>query len=252
VESISFENVEFQYASGSTPAVENISLTIREGERVAFVGPSGSGKTTLLKMIAGLYRPTKGKLAINKVDSEGLDYEDFRRHIGLVSQETQLFAGTIRENLLFVNPDATDEDCRNAMAHAAASGLLTRGGEGLDTKIGEGGIKVSGGERQRLAIARALLRDPGIIMFDEATSSLDSLTEKEITQTIRNIVAARPQVITILIAHRLSTIAHAERIYVMEKGKIVETGTHEELLKEGGLYAALWREQSGVSEKKSG
>ena len=235
----------FQYASGSIPAVRDVSLSIRSGEQVAFVGPSGSGKTTILKLIAGLYRSTSGKLTVNGVGPGKLDYEDLRRRIGLVSQETQLFAGTIRENLLFVNPRATYAECVRAMEQAAAAGILERGGQGLDTKIGEGGIKVSGGERQRLAIARALLRDPEIIMFDEATSSLDSLTEKEITRTIREIVAKRPQVITILVAHRLSTVSHVKRIYVMENGAIIETGSHEQLLKQGGLYAALWREQSG-------
>jgi len=245
IKSIEFDRVGFQYASGSIPAVRDVSLSIRSGEQVAFVGPSGSGKTTILKLIAGLYRSTSGKLTVNGVGPGKLDYEDLRRRIGLVSQETQLFAGTIRENLLFVNPRATDAECVRAMEQAAAAGILERGGQGLDTKIGEGGIKVSGGERQRLAIARALLRDPEIIMFDEATSSLDSLTEKEITRTIREIVAKRPQVITILVAHRLSTVSHVKRIYVMENGAIIETGSHEQLLKQGGLYAALWREQSG-------
>ena len=244
VKAIAFHRASFQYASARTPAVRNVTLTIKAGEQVAFVGPSGSGKTTLLKLISGLYRPSSGTLTVNDVDAGTIDYEEFRGRIGLVSQETQLFAGTIRENLLFVKPDATDEECLRAISQAAANGVLTRGGQGLDTKIGEGGIKVSGGERQRLAIARALLRDPDIIMFDEATSSLDSLTEKEITKTIRDIVAHRPEVVTILVAHRLSTVSHAKRIYVMEKGKLAESGTHAELLKEGGLYAALWREQS--------
>jgi ATP-binding cassette, subfamily B, bacterial len=245
VESIRFDDVSFQYASGNTPAVRNATLEIKAGEQVAFVGPSGSGKTTVLKLIAGLYRPSSGRLSINGVDSEKVDYEEFRRRIGLVSQETQLFAGTIRENLLFVSPNASDEDCIKAMEQAAAGSILARGDKGLDTKIGEGGIKVSGGERQRLAIARALLRDPEIIVFDEATSSLDSLTEKEITETIREIVAKRPEVITIMVAHRLSTVSHAKRIYVMEKGAVIEIGDHDQLLKEKGLYAALWREQSG-------
>src|SRR3989344_6673489 len=245
IKSIEFDRVGFQYASGSIPAVRDVSLSIGSGEQVSFAGGSGSGKTTILKLIAGLYRSTSGKLTVNGVGPEKLDYEDLRRRIGLVSQETQLFAGTIRENLLFVNPRATDAECVRAMEQAAAAGILERGGQGLDTKIGEGGIKVSGGERQRLAIARALLRDPEIIMFDEATSSLDSLTEKEITRTIREIVAKRPQVITILVAHRLSTVSHVKRIYVMENGAIIETGSHEQLLKQGGLYAALWREQSG-------
>jgi len=245
VSAIRFREVSFQYASGEKPALRDISLEIRAGEEVAFVGPSGSGKTTLLKLISGLYRPVSGTLTLNDIDSSRIDYADFRRRIGLVSQETQLFAGTIRENLLFVNPGASDADCLLVLEQAAAAGIIERAGQGLDTKIGEGGIKVSGGERQRLAIARALLRNPEIIMFDEATSSLDSLTEKEITATIRSLAEKRPGVITILVAHRLSTVAHAKRIYVLEKGSIAETGTHEELLRKKGLYSALWREQSG-------
>ena len=161
-----------------------------------------------------------------------------------MSQDTQLFSGSIRENLLFVNPSATDAECMEVLEKAACQSLLARADKGLDTVIGEGGVKVSGGEKQRLSIARALLRRPRLLVFDEATSSLDSLTEEEITVTIRD-VSVRKDLITILIAHRLSTVLHADRIYVLERGRIVESGRHEDLLELKGLYYAMWRQQIG-------
>lgn len=244
--SIEFKKVSFSYPSVDIPSVRDISITIKKGETVAFVGPSGSGKTTLAKLLVGLYRPTEGEIRVNGISGDRFDYDAFRKRIGYVSQDTQLFAGTIRENLLFVNPAATDEQCLAVLEQAAATPIIERGGKGLETKIGEGGIKISGGERQRLAIARALLRNPDLIIFDEATSSLDSITEKSITETIRLIADLRPNLVTLLVAHRLSTVAHADTIYVLEKGKIIEHGSHEKLLARRGLYAALWREQSAA------
>lgn len=247
--SVVFKNVDFGYQTGGVAALRHMNLDIKKGETVAFAGYSGSGKTTLVKLLVGLYRPTKGTVLLNGIDGRNVDYDAFRRRIGYVSQETQLFAGTIRENLLFVNPQATDDDCWEALRSASVVAIAERGGLGLETRIGEGGIKISGGERQRLAIARALLRDPELIIFDEATSSLDSITEKSITETIREIAKSRPNLITVMVAHRLSTIAHADRIYVLEKGKVVEEGAHKILLKKKGLYAALWREQSGDPDR---
>ncbi|MDD5068691.1 MAG: ABC transporter ATP-binding protein [Candidatus Pacebacteria bacterium] len=244
LESIEFKNVDFAYSGARSSAVSGINLKVHVGETVAFVGPSGSGKSTLVKLVLGLYQPEKGSLSFNTVNASKIDFEALRSRVGLVAQETQLFSGTIRDNLLFVKTDATDEECLLALSFAQATTILERSGQGLDTKIGEGGVKVSGGERQRLAIARALLRKPELIIFDEATSSLDSITEKEITDTIQSVEIAAKGVMQILVAHRLSTIAHAKRIYVLEKGKIIEEGTHESLLKKKGLYAALWREQS--------
>ncbi len=241
--SIRFKDVDLQYESSSEPAVNNISLDIKAGDSVAFVGPSGSGKTTLIKLLVGLYKPTKGTIFINDHDNNTIDLEAYRKQIGLVSQDTQLFAGTVRENLLFAAPDSSDEACINALKAAAALNIIERGGQGLNTKIGEGGLKLSGGEKQRLAIARALLREPDLIIFDEATSSLDSLTEEEITQTIKEIEKLKPGLITVLVAHRLSTIIHAKNIVVLEKGKIAEIGSHKELLQKQGLYSALWRQQ---------
>lgn len=245
---IAFDHVTFSYGENGTHSVNGATFTLNAGETIALVGASGSGKSTIAKLLVGLYSPNKGKILMNGEDSSKLDYDDFRRKIGLVAQETQLFAGTIRENLLFVNPRATDEDCIHAMKQANILNLLERAEHGLDTKIGEGGIKISGGERQRLAIARALLRNPELIIFDEATSALDSVTEHAITETIQHIKNERQDLMCVLIAHRLSTIMHADKIIVLEKGTIVESGTHAQLLRKKGLYYAFWRQQSGGSD----
>jgi len=247
IETVEFSSVDFAYNTAEQKTIKGISLKVKAGETVALVGPSGSGKSTLIKLLVGLYQPNAGQLLFNGQDSKNIDFDQLRQRVGLVSQDTQLFAGTFRENLLFVRPKASDAECLEAMKLAAADSLLERGGKGLDTRIGENGIKLSGGEKQRLAIARALLRQPEIIIFDEATSSLDSITEKAITETIRTIEKVRPNVMTIMVAHRLSTIAHAQKIFVLEKGSVIETGTHESLIKDGGLYAALWRQQIAVS-----
>ncbi|MDP4000917.1 MAG: ABC transporter ATP-binding protein [bacterium] len=246
VKKINFVDVGFRYNTETTPAVNDINVEIKSGQTVAFVGPSGSGKTTIVKLLVGLYRPTEGAILFNDTNSKELNFQQLRSKLGLVSQDTQLFAGTIRENLLFASPGASDEECVQALTSAAALTVVNRGSEGLDAKIGEGGLKLSGGEKQRLAIARALLRKPELIIFDEATSSLDSLTEEQITQTIKSVEHLTPDLITVLIAHRLSTVAHADVIYVLEKGKIVEKGSHDELLELKGLYAALWRNQIAV------
>jgi ATP-binding cassette, subfamily B, bacterial len=201
-----------------------------------------------MKLLVGLYRPMQGNIFYNGIDENNIDFNDLRNQIGFVTQDTQLFSGTIRENLMFVNPKATEDDLLDALDKASCNNLLSRAEKGVDTMIGEGGLKLSGGEKQRLSIARALIRRPRLLIFDEATSSLDSLTEEEITDTIRTISDTSDQ-ITILIAHRLSTIMHADRIYVLERGEVVETGAHEQLLVEKGLYYAMWRQQIG--ERKS-
>jgi ATP-binding cassette subfamily B protein len=244
LEELAFENVTFTHQTASQPAVRDISFRIERGRTLAFVGPSGAGKTTLVKLLVGLYRPQAGRILYNGVDSREADMEGLRERIGFVTQETQLFSGTIRENLLFVRPDATDAECLEALQRAACQSLLERAAKGLDTVIGEGGIKVSGGERQRLSIARALLRRPDLLVFDEATSSLDSLTEEEISHTIRDVAESR-DVMSILIAHRLSTVMHADQIFVLERGQVVEMGRHQELLDQTGLYYAMWRQQVG-------
>jgi ATP-binding cassette subfamily B protein len=241
---LAFDEVSFTHASATAPALAQVSFQARRGETVAFVGPSGAGKTTLVKLLVGLYRPGSGEILYNGVPSEQVDLDRFRERIGFVTQDAQLFSGTIRENLLFVRPEATDAQCLDVLRRAAATSLLNRADNGLDTVIGEGGMKISGGEKQRLSIARALLRNPHLLVFDEATSSLDSLTEEEISRTMRD-VAEAADVITVLIAHRLSTVLHADRIYVLERGRVVEEGHHDELLARTGLYYAMWRQQVG-------
>jgi ATP-binding cassette subfamily B protein len=244
VKNLDFEDVTFQHLTASNPALQDVTFNTERGQTVAFVGPSGSGKTTLVKLLVGLYQPQKGSIKYNGKDSRQIDLNQLREQIGLVTQDAQLFAGTIRDNLKFVNPHATDEELIDVLNKAAAQSLLARADKGLDTLIGESGIKVSGGEKQRLSIARALLRHPKILVFDEATSALDSLTEEEINKTIRDVSHAKNH-ITILIAHRLSTVMHADKIYVLEKGKVSESGTHQQLLDQKGLYYAMWRQQIG-------
>lgn len=233
-----FQDVRFRHKGAQEDALGGVSFDARLGQTIAFVGPSGSGKSTLVKLLVGLYTPNEGEVFYNGVATTALRYNRVRRQIGFVTQETYLFAGTIRDNIRFVAPDASDEQIVAAMRAASCAYLLERSPEGLDTVIGERGMKLSGGEKQRLSIARALVRQPALLIFDEATSALDSLTEEQITNTVREI-SARATQITILIAHRLSTVMHADTIFVLEKGRIVESGSHAALLETRGLYYAM-------------
>jgi ATP-binding cassette subfamily B protein len=244
IEKLKFSNVSFKHNTASSNALDGISFQADKGETIAFVGPSGSGKTTLVKLLVGLYQPQQGDIEYNGNSYKLIDLDQLRSHIGFVTQDTQLFSGTIKENLLFVAPNATDEECLDVLNKAACQNLLARADKGIDSMIGEGGVKVSGGEKQRLSIARALLRKPSLLVFDEATSSLDSITEEEISATVRSLSQNKNQV-TIMIAHRLSTIMHADKIFCLEKGKIIELGKHEELISQKGLYYAMWRQQIG-------
>jgi ATP-binding cassette, subfamily B, bacterial len=244
IEALSFKQVGFQHQTANFKAIDQISFEAKKGETIAFVGPSGAGKSTLVKLLVGLYEPQEGDILMNGVNTAQIDMSALRNQISFVTQDTQLFAGTIKENLAFVAPGATEEDMLLALTKASCANILDKGGNGLATVIGEGGLKLSGGEKQRLSIARALLRHPHLLIFDEATSSLDSLTEESITDTIRDLSKEREQ-ITIMIAHRLSTIIHATRIYVLEKGTVIESGNHQSLLEEKGLYYAMWRQQIG-------
>lgn len=247
IDQIDLEHVSYTYVDSEDSAVSDVSFVLKKGTTTALVGPSGSGKTTIIKLITGLYRPDNGTLKVNGVDTRDVDFYTFRSRLGYVAQDTGLFAGTVRENLQFVRPDATDAMCIEVLKQSSLDYLLERGddkrGRGLDARIGETGIKLSGGEKQRLAIARSLLRDPDLLIFDEATSALDSLTEKEITKTIETIRKERPDLIFLLIAHRLSTVAHADMIHVFQRGSNVESGNHAQLLEQDGLYRALWKGQ---------
>lgn len=244
IEKLQFKNVTFRHKSAHYDALSNISFEAKKGETIAFVGPSGSGKSTLVKLLVGLYTAPKGEILYNEIRANQIDTDELRQQLGFVTQDTQLFSGTIKENLLFVKPDASENEINEALEQASCTNLIERSDNGIDTIIGEGGMKLSGGEKQRLSIARALLRQPQLMVFDEATSALDSLTEEAISNTIRKITDKKEH-ITIQIAHRLSTIMHADRIFVLEKGVIIETGKHLELLDEKGLYYAMWRQQIG-------
>ncbi len=244
IQELEFTNVSFKHQTAQFKALDNISFDLKNSETIAFVGPSGSGKSTLVKLLVGLYRQQTGTIKYNNIDAADIDFDELRSQIGFVTQDTQLFAGTIKENLLFVNPAATEEELLDVLHKASCEGLLDRAEKGIETMIGEGGLKLSGGEKQRISIARSLLRRPRLLIFDEATSALDSITEEEITSTIKEISAQKEQ-ITVLIAHRLSTIMHADTIYVLEKGQVIETGSHQQLIAEKGLYYAMWRQQIG-------
>ena len=244
IDRLEFDRVSFTHKSGRMHALSGVSFKAQRGDTVAFVGPSGAGKTTLVKLLVGLYRPAEGRILYNGIPQTDVDLEVVRARVGFVTQDTQLFSGTIAENLRFVKPQASDEEIVSVLKDAACDNLLSRAENGIHSVIGEGGVKVSGGEKQRLSIARALLRRPDLVVFDEATSALDSLTEEGISETIRE-VSLRRENITVMIAHRLSTIMHADVIHVLERGAIVESGRHDELVEQKGLYYAMWRQQIG-------
>jgi len=237
---LEFSDVSFTYEGAKASSLDNVNLTVPVGEVVALVGASGSGKTTLVSLVPRFYRPTQGTVTIDGIDIRSVDRSSLRRQIGIVSQETVLFDDLIRNNIAYGRPDATEEQIIEAARAAYAWEFIERLPNGLDTFVGENGLKLSGGQRQRIAIARAILRDPPILILDEATSALDSESEKLVQQALANLMKART---TLVIAHRLSTVQHADRLVVMNRGRIEEIGTHTDLLEKGGLYTRLYQTQ---------
>lgn len=236
---VEFKNVEFSY-DGERKILKDINFELKSGHSIALVGPSGSGKSTIANLIPRLYDVNNGKITLDGVDVRALDLAWLRDKIGIVSQETYLFNGTIRENLLYAKPDATDEEIMEACKKANIEDFILNQEDGLDTMVGNRGLKLSGGEKQRLSIARVLLKDPALLIFDEATASLDSISEKKIQDAINPIIDSRT---SILIAHRLSTILAADEILVIRDGVIAERGVHADLVKAGGTYAELYETQ---------
>jgi ATP-binding cassette subfamily B protein len=241
---VAFQDVSFSY-DGKRAAVQDVSFAVKPGETVALVGATGSGKSTTLGLLHRAFDPQSGVIRIDGDDIRDICLSSLRRNIGVVFQEPMLFARSIRENLQVGRPDASDEEMIQALERAQALEFINRQAEGLDTTIGERGRSLSGGERQRLSIARALLKNPPVLILDEATSALDSRTEEAIQATLDAVSADRT---TITIAHRLSTVVGADQIVVLDAGTVVERGTHAELLRKGGLYAELWQRQAAERE----
>lgn len=239
---VRFDAVRFGYGGGANEVLRGFDLDIAPGETHAIVGATGAGKSTIVKLLLRLYETTSGSISIDGVPIDELTFASLRGSIGFVSQDVFLFQGTVRENLTYGRPDATEAEVVQAATLAEAHTFITSLPDGYDTIVGERGQKLSGGQRQRLTIARAILRDPAILVLDEATSAVDNETEAAIQRSLARVSADRT---TIMIAHRLSTVRHAHRIHVLEAGEVIEAGTHEELVERGGLYAALWRVQTG-------
>jgi ATP-binding cassette subfamily B protein len=239
--SIEFRNVSFSY-DGTTNTLDNVSIIVPNGETHAIVGSTGAGKSTIIKLLLRFYDPTHGEVLVGGTNIKTMTYRGLRNLMGYVSQDVFLFHGTVRENIAYGNPDATMAEIEDAAMKAEAHEFILELPNGYDTVVGERGQKLSGGQRQRLSLARAIVRDPRILVLDEATSAVDNETEAAIQRSLAQVTMHRT---AIVIAHRLSTVRNAHKIWVLEDGRITDAGTHDELIASGGLYAALWRVQTG-------
>ena len=244
---VRFDHVSFAYEP-ERMVLRDISFELKSGDCIAIVGPSGCGKSTIVNLIPRLWDVTKGKVLFDGKDVRTLSLEELRSAIGVVTQETYLFNGTIRDNLLYARPDATEEDMISACRKANIWDFISSQPDGLDTMVGNRGLKLSGGEKQRISIARVLLKDPALLIFDEATSALDSISENLIQQAINPLIESRT---SILIAHRLSTILAADEILVVKDGEIVEKGQHRQLMQAGGTYQELYETQFMKAEQQT-
>jgi len=240
---LAFENVSFTYASGGT-VLQDVNISIAPGETIAVVGQTGSGKSTLMKLLLRFYSPSKGSVKLDGIDLGELKIPDLRAAFGLVSQDVFLFHGSVAENIAYGRPGASRADIEAAARAAEAHDFILQLPQAYDTIVGERGQKLSGGQRQRLSIARAVLKDPPVLILDEATSAVDNETEAAIQRSMQVITRGRT---TLIVAHRLSTIINADRIYVLDRGRVTEAGNHAELLAGNGLYANLWKVQAGMT-----
>ncbi|KAH7709322.1 hypothetical protein AAVH_23404 [Aphelenchoides avenae] len=241
---IEFRNVSFNYSEG-IPVLRDVSFSVRAGETVALVGESGSGKSTIIKLLFRLYDVTDGEICVNDRDIRTVSLGSLRRMMAVVPQDTTLFNDTIRFNIAFGRPNASDEDIKKAARTAAIHEFIESQPQGYDTVVGERGLRLSGGQKQRIAIARLVLKDADVVLLDEATSALDSATERSVQTSLASVCRAKTSVV---VAHRLSTVVHADKIVVLYGGRIVESGRHEQLLRMGGAYAKMWRLQVGFGQ----